>query len=193
MIKKIFLLVCISTILISCLDMYESKTLGILYLNDKKDSNNISDNDSIIFFKRQNLNDLNNILILGYKLKVKDNTKTELELKEIKYIENITNFYSSNYLKTMPLDNKYNNIDIKINYKKEIIVKDWDNNELSLMYTTNSSWLETVYSAIILSKMVEGKTEEELNAWVENIDENNKDLMRILKMTEKLLENSTNY
>ncbi|KLI17009.1 hypothetical protein [Brachyspira hyodysenteriae] len=138
--KKILLLLIISLLFISC--WYEDENMGaVIYPQEK--------NKIRLTLVKRDINNIDNSIVLNYFFY---NTNTlqypETIWKEIIYI-NGTNIYDKNYCIQKILNEneskKYFNIQAKIN-DKEIYIKDWDNNEYYLKYTTNTnSWLYTLY------------------------------------------------
>lgn len=138
--KNILFLLIISLLLIGC--WYESDYMGaVIYPQEK--------NKIRLTLIKRDANNIDNSIVLNYFFYNTNILQSpEIIAEEIIYI-NGTNIYDKNYCIQKPLTKnetkKYFNIQARIN-DKEIYIKDWDNNEYYLKYTTNTnSWLYTLY------------------------------------------------
>lgn len=151
MIKKILLFILMPIVLISCWDTYESDYVSAYYFPAYE-----TNNCSLFVAKRKNLNNLNDIIIAVYDFKSIDKIKETLKVSSIQYIKNVSNVYSDNYYIELPITDKYKNVDIKFNDKKQLLIKDWDNQTHTLKYTTNNNiWINEIASHIMENGYIE--------------------------------------
>ena len=150
MLKKI-LFILIPFVLISCWDTYESEYVSAYYFPAYE-----TNNCSLFVVKRENLNNLNNIIIAVYDFKSIDKIKDTLTVSSIQYIKNASDVHSDNYCTELPINDKYKNVDIKFNENKQLFIKDWDNQTHTLKYTTNkNTWINEIASYIMENGYIE--------------------------------------
>lgn len=152
-IKKIILIFILSIICISC--WYENEYYGAMI-----HPNIDEDNYTLTLTKR--MKDKNNIMMLNYTFKDLSSSQPALTIGTNITFINSTNIFDNDFYVSRSLTkneaNQYMNIKIDIATNKYITIKDWNNEEHILKYTTNTnSWvynlyvLITAYGALIIS------------------------------------------
>ncbi|CCG57994.1 unclassified [Brachyspira pilosicoli WesB] len=153
MLKKIILIFILSIICISC--WYENEYYGaVIHPNIDED------NYTLTLTKR--MKDKNNIMMLNYTFKDLSSLQPALTIDTNITFINSTNIFDNDFYVSRSLTkneaNQYMNIKIDIATNKYITIKDWNNEEHILKYTTNTnSWvynlyvLITAYGALIIS------------------------------------------